>query len=467
MREHRVTATVRFRITAVATLVVFAVLATAGIALVVTQQRTLTGNLDDMLRAQAARGARILARGDGSAGLAALQGDDLVVQLNRDGAVVYESENLTTRRALAELPAGDASHESTRSIPGHDEELRILSRRVRTIDGVFVLHVAAGTDDIHESTRALTLSLPVAIPLVVAFLAALIWWLVGRTLRPVESIRTNVAEISGTDLMRRVPVPDGDDEVARLARTMNAMLDRVAEARARQEQFVADASHELRSPLTRIRTELEVELARPGGTNLASTSESVLDEVRHLQRLVEDLLVLAELDARGRGRRSDLLDLDEIVLREAERLRSEGKVAIDTAAVSAAQVRGDRGQLTRLVRNVAENASRHARSTVRFFLAEQEGVAVLSVADDGAGIPPEAREHVFERFTRLDDARTATARRNGAASTGLGLAIARDIASRHEGTITIGDAAGGGCAVTVSVPLADSRSTTRPKGAAR
>ena len=157
-------------------------------------------------------------------------------------------------------------------------------------------------DDIDESVSTLARSLLVGIPLVVAALALLLWWVVGRTLRPVEAIRAEVADIGGRDLHRRVPVPPGDDEVARLARTMNDMLERVDDAAQRQRRFVADASHELRSPLTRIRTELEVDLAHPGEADLLATHASVLDETVGLQRLADDLLLVVacgrEADAR-------------------------------------------------------------------------------------------------------------------------------------------------------------------------
>jgi signal transduction histidine kinase len=272
----------------------------------------------------------------------------------------------------------------------------------------------------------------VAIPAVALFIAALVWWLVGRTLRPVESIREEVATIGGTDLHRRVPQPKGGDEIARLARTMNGMLDRLEDATERQQQFVADASHELRSPLTRIRSELEVDLAHPETADLAATHESVLDETVGLQRLADDLLALARRDAGATAERREAVDLDDIVLRQARRLRADGRVGVGIAGVSAAQVQGDPDQLTRALRNLADNAARHAASAVDFTLSERDGVAILTVVDDGPGIPPEEQQRVFERFTRLDDARTA-----GDGGTGLGLAITRDIIGRHGGEIRI------------------------------
>ena len=289
---------------------------------------------------------------------------------------------------------------------------------------------ASPTDDIDESIAALRLTLAVAIPVVTAVLAGLIWWLVGRTLRPVEAIRRQVAGITGTNLHRRVPEPDGNDEIARLARTMNAMLDRVERASASQQRFVADASHELRSPLTRIRSELEVDLAHPGTADPGATHHSVLEEVEQMQRLVDDLLVLARHDNRpSMPAVTSVVDLDDIVLDEIHR-HPDAPVEIDTRAVSAAQVSGNPAHLARLIRNLLDNAIRHARTTVTVTLFEHEAMAILTITDDGPGIPTADHERVFERFTRLDFARTTA---DG--GSGLGLAIARAIVTDHQGTI--------------------------------
>jgi signal transduction histidine kinase len=286
-----------------------------------------------------------------------------------------------------------------------------------------------------------------------------VWWLVGRTLRPVEAIRREVAGIGagGAGLDRRVPVPAGDDEVSRLARTMNGMLDRIEDAARRQQRFVADASHELRSPLARVRAEVEVDLAHPGGADPDATAASVLAEVVAMQHLVDDLLALARADAGVDAGERGPVDLDDLVDRQARRLRAAGRVAVDSRGVSAAQVVGDRDQLARAIGNVVDNAARHARTTVTLAVREDGGTAVVSVADDGPGIPPERRDDVFERFHRLDGARTAPA--GGA---GLGLAIAREIVVAHGGTIVVDPAHGPGARLVITLPLAPSPSTAAP-----
>jgi signal transduction histidine kinase len=263
-------------------------------------------------------------------------------------------------------------------------------------------------------------------------------------------MRREAAGIGGNDLTRRIPVPGGDDEVARLARTLNAMLDRIEGAARRQQRFVADASHELRSPLARIRTELEVDLAHPAGADPAATSRSVLAETIGMQALVDDLLVLARQDAGAAPARPAMaVDLDELVAEQVRRLRAEGRARVDAGEVGAAQVVGDAGRLRRALANVVDNAARHARSTVTISLAERDASAVMSVADDGPGIPAERHDEVFERFARLDGARSAST-----GGTGLGLAIARAIVVDHGGTIAVDPDHHPGARLVITLPLA-------------
>jgi signal transduction histidine kinase len=238
-----------------------------------------------------------------------------------------------------------------------------------------------------------------------------------------------------------------DDEVAGLARTMNGMLARVEQATARQRQFVADASHELRTPLTRIRSALEVELAHPSA-DVDAVHRGLLADTVHLQDLVNDLLFLARSESGAVGGERRPVDLDDLVLDEARRLRARGRVQV--SAVSAARTLGDARKLGRAVQNLGADAERHARRCVSFEVRECGGHSRLVVADDGDGIPPEHHATVFERFTRLDAART---RESGGA--GLGLAIVRDIVTRHGGTIAVESAVGAGARFVMNLPRAD------------
>jgi signal transduction histidine kinase len=236
--------------------------------------------------------------------------------------------------------------------------------------------------------------------------------------------------------------------VARLAHTMNAMLERLAGSAERQRRFVADAAHELRSPLARIRAELEVDAAHPATADPAATQVSVLEQTVALQRLVDDLLLLARGDAGVPDPdRAGSVDLDDVVGRLAVVRRGCG-ARIDLRCVAPVQVRGDEAQLARAVANLVDNAVRYARTTVTVALRDAGGTAVLTVADDGPGVPPDVGDAVFERFTRVDDARRA----EGGA--GLGLAIAREIAARHGGSLTLAPDGPPGARFELRMPVA-------------
>lgn len=447
---RRTTGSVRFRITAIAALTVLGVLAAGAISLTIVQHRLLLEGFDDTL-SQRADDMSAFVRADRVEDvLAGGSVEELIAQvLGPDGEVLAASPLLAGRPALADpLATGREAIDTIGDIGVEDGRLRVLARGVESPSGPVTVVVADDLEDIDRATVILAWSLAIAVPTLTALFAVLIWWLVGRTLRPVEAIRSRVASVDATDLHQRVPEPPGDDEIAQLARTMNGMLDRIDTATTRQQRFVADASHELRSPLTRMRTELEVDLLRPDAAEWRTTHRSLLEETGKMQHLVDDLLHLARSDAGAAALRDLAVDLDDIVLREAQRLRAETDLAIDTSAISAAQVRGDPDQLARAVRNVADNAARHARSRVSFSVAERDGSAVVAVTDDGEGIASELHDIVFERFARLDEARTSAQ-----GGSGLGLAITRDIVVRHGGTVTIDPTHGPGARFVIALPM--------------
>jgi signal transduction histidine kinase len=311
-----------------------------------------------------------------------------------------------------------------------------------------VLQVATRLDDVNEPTRIVVRSLAVAMPGVVVLIALLVWWLVGRTLRPVERIRAEMADITVHDLSRRVPEPGTGDDIDRLARTTNTTLATLEQAVARQQRFVADASHELRSPIARMRAALEVDQVDPAAADLAATHRGLLDDTVALQQLVEDLLHLTRSDARvAKARPPARVDLDVVLRNEVAAVSERGRVAVRVGAIDAAAVEGQPHELARAVRNLLDNAERHAASLVTVALTVLDGAAHLTIADDGPGIPIADRERVFERFARLDDARTIAS-----GGTGLGLAITREIVADHRGTVVVeGD---GETRLVVTLPLA-------------
>ncbi|MER7517052.1 HAMP domain-containing sensor histidine kinase [Streptomyces sp. NPDC126499] len=299
----------------------------------------------------------------------------------------------------------------------------------------------------------------------VALLTGLLTHLTAvQSLRPVEAIRRRLEHISGRSLDQRVPVPATDDVIADLARTTNRTLDRLEQASVRQRQFVADAAHELRSPLAGLRAQLESALRHPEGVEWPEVVGEAVQDVVRLQALANDLLLLARMDGAPRADAAEeevgLGPLIEDLLREHRHLPVARGLDLDGGAPAHAYVNGNPAQLERLLRNLLDNACRHARSRVTVRCAEVGGARwELSVEDDGPGIPVADRERVFERFTRLDAAR---ARSDGGA--GLGLAIAREIAVRHGGTLAVADGDGdrGGARLVAHLPAGG-----RPAGGAQ
>ncbi|MFD9208230.1 sensor histidine kinase [Streptomyces sioyaensis] len=267
----------------------------------------------------------------------------------------------------------------------------------------------------------------IGLPLLLVVVAGVTWLVTRRALRPVEGIRGEMAAITAsTDLSRRVPVPSSRDEIGRLARTTNETLAALELSVERQRRFVADASHELRSPIASLRTQLEVAVAHP---ELLDVPGAVVDTVR-LQRLAADLLLLARLDA-GERPADTRVELAAMV-REETSQRVADRVPVRIGELAGGEVAGSRGQLARVLGNLLDNAQRHADGSVRVAVVREGEELALRVEDDGPGVPESERERIFERFVRLDDAR---ARDDGGA--GLGLAIARDVAVRHGGSLAV------------------------------
>ncbi len=267
-----------------------------------------------------------------------------------------------------------------------------------------------------------------------------------------EAIRAEVEAISASTLDRRVPVPRSGDEVARLANTMNAMLDRLEDASTRQQRFVADASHELRSPVTAIRTQLEVALRTATPGEWPEIADRLLAEEARLEAVIADLLLLASLDEGADQGERVVVDVTEIVEEEARRRvpDREGivvEVDPDGTGAAPAQVHASRTQLRRAVGNLLDNAGRHASTTVRAAVHVRDGRVRVLIDDDGPGIPEADRERAFERFTRLDGHRA-----RGAGGAGLGLSLVRRIAERHGGTAHVDTAPLGGARVVVDLP---------------
>jgi signal transduction histidine kinase len=375
---------------------------------------------------------------------AAGEPDEVFTQvLDQSGAVVAASPNLIGRRALTALRPGETTRVAT---PLDESEFVVAAAGSVTARGPRTVLVGRSLSYSEESGLAVIGLLAAGLPLLLVVVSLTTWKVVGRALAPVEAIRTEVDEISATQLHRRVPQPPGHDEIVRLAATMNRMLARLEDAQARRRRFTSDAGHELRSPVAGLRQHAEVAAAHPNATSVPELAAVVLAETKRVQDLVEDLLLLSTADE-GRRLAERPVDLDDLVLEQAAKLRTASVPSIDTSAVSGGRVRGDPDRLQRVVCNLLENAVRHARTTVVVSLRVEGPFVVLDVDDDGTGIPASHRERVFERFVRLDEARS---RDKG--GTGLGLAIVAETVAAHRGTVLATDRPGGGARLRVRLP---------------
>ena len=438
----------RVRTTVAATALVGLALLAGGFALVLAMRDALTDEVRNVARVRAADTAAALEAGTPPSFVAAgldQDDDDAFIQiLDGDGTVVAASPLVAGNPAVASLDPGESAEVT---VTGEDDEYLAVAADA----GRYTVIAGRTLDTVGESTGVVTDLLLIGLPILLVVAALTIWLMVGRALAPVESIRREVDAISSADLDRRVPSPHGNDEIARLATTMNDMLERLERGQARQRRFVADASHELRSPVASIRQHAEVAQAHPDRTTVGALAETVAAENLRVERLVDDLLLLARADEHTLQLQQRPVDLDDLVFEEAHRLREATSLRVDTARVSAGRVSGDRGALWRALSNLGDNAVRHASSQVAFTLGEQDGAVVLDVDDDGPGIPPDERQRVFERFVRLDNARA-----RDAGGSGLGLAIVAEVVGAHRGTISIGSSGLGGARFEVRLPAIDS-----------
>ncbi|MGY3204126.1 sensor histidine kinase [Streptomyces sp. TE5632] len=372
-------------------------------------------------------------------------GDDEDETEDPDDDSVEAEESQEADDDAPSLAPGETSRRTTFSngaatIGGETADYRFAAVDVRTHErGLLTVYAGSPLAAEHSAVRTALTVMLIGFPLLAALVAAMTWVLTGRALRPVAAIREEMAAITASeDLTRRVPEPATHDEIARLARTTNETLAALETSVERQRSFVADASHELRSPIASLRTQLEVAAAHP---ELLDLDGAVEDTVR-LQHLAADLLLLARLDA-GERPVEGRVDLAALAREEAA-----GRTGV-TVDAETAEVAGSRGQLGRVLGNLLDNGRRHAREKVSVTVRCEGGWAVLGVADDGDGVAEADRERIFQRFVRLDDARS---RDDGGA--GLGLAIARDVAVRHGGTLTAGAAPAGGALFELRLPLA-------------
>ncbi|MBC2901559.1 sensor histidine kinase [Streptomyces cupreus] len=405
-RARRELRAVRVRATVIAVLAVALALVAGGVALVFGLRTELSNDVRDAARDRAGEVARVIEAGRGVSTLAVSADDEEFLQVvAEDGTVVAASDNVEGRPALARLAPGGST-----TVETDLDEDKFLVVAVGAKDGDRDLTVLDGRapSGVAEATWTVTRLLLIGVPVLLVLAAAATWAAVGRTLR------------------------------------------RVARAEAAQRRFVSDASHELRSPVAAVRQHAEVALAHPERADPDALAGTVREEAVRMQRLVDDLLLLARADESALAATRRPVDVDDLVLEEARSLRSGTDLAIDSTGVGAARVIGDSEALRRLVRNLGENAARHARARVAFALTDTgDGQVRLTVEDDGPGVPPADRKRVFDRFVRLDESRA-----RGAGGAGLGLAIVAEVAAAHRGRAEVGEGDLGGARFVVTLPSA-------------
>lgn len=426
---------------AVAVIVALALTISGG-AFVVLLRSSLISNIDSAAIARSQDIASLAQGGSLPSVLPPGREVSLVQVIDSAGRVVSASADIRGEGEIAHLrPIGGAVTRTVSDLPiGDGDPYRLTATSAASPSGELIVYVATSLEQVEAGMRTVTTALLIGLPLLFLLVCGLAWWITGRALRPVEAIRSKVEAISGRVSGGRVPEPPRNDEIGRLARTMNDMLDRLESASQAQRRFVSDASHELRSPLATVRAGIEVALAHPDTSDLESVGRVVLEENARLERLVDDLRLLAESDEGALASVRVPVDLDEVVMDEVARLGALEGPAIDVRGVSGARVVGDREQLRRVVRNLLDNARRHAHGEVRIELFSVVGAALFKVFDDGGGIPDEDRDRVFERFARLDKAR---ARDDG--GSGLGLAIVKEIVVAHQGEVQVSETPIGTC----------------------
>lgn len=442
----------RARLTAVTAGLLFVALAIGAVLLMAFLDRGRLAVLDEVVLERVAVVADLSGEGRLPAALPVTQPGEIVQVLDAEGRVLASSP--TASRTLPVLPAevvsvwrdeaGEAPLARTMRT-AYDGEARV-ALMAATSGGAPVSVVASvPLGEVRGVLRALGITLVVVVPTLTALLAVAIWVALGRALHPVEHLRRAAAQVARAGGPGALPVPPGDDELAALARTLNEMLDRLEVAAARQRAFVADAAHELRSPLAAARASLEVARAHPSAYSGTELAEDLEGEVLRMQALVDDLLLLARVGSAP----SAVADLDlAAVASEGVSTSRAGSAISGGPAVEVAGAgrgRGEAVSLVRVVRNLVDNARRHARTRVVVTVAD----GAITIDDDGAGVAVADRERVFERFVRLDEAREREA-----GGSGLGLAIAREIARDTGGDVVLEASPWGGVRAILRVPFA-------------
>ena len=452
---------VRRRATATAVTVVALALVAGGLLLLVLLQNSLISTTAASSEAKSAQVTALITSEDVSEAGQSLadtaRSGQYVQIISPEGRVVASSERSARTIALTDLRpgAGETMTDTVTSLQSVEDadEFLIVASGVDTEDGTYTVVVASTVQVQADSVTTVAWFLLGATPLLLVVVGLAVWFLVGRSLRQVERIRGQVDHIDASRLSERVEVPGTNDEIHRLALTMNSMLDKLQTSDGEQRRFVSDASHELRSPLATISAGLEIAVADPSGDTWHELQELLSGETARMRYLVDDLLTLAKANDGGIQIADQDVDLDDVLATEIRRLRPLTAHTI-RASIVPARVTGDAQRLGQVLRNVLDNANRHARFVIAIELTSGPDGVRLVIDNDGDPVAEADRERIFRRFVRLDASRS---RESG--GSGLGLAIAAGIMSAHHGTITASQAPSGDCRFELHLPSSSGLST--------
>ncbi|HXO80433.1 MAG TPA: ATP-binding protein [Mycobacterium sp.] len=443
------------RSAATSAVVVLVAFAFAGAAFDLILYRTLLAGVDDATAGRARTIVDALHSGSpdalDSALLATTQRVVAIQLIAPDGTVVKRAGSAP---ATPLIPINEFDFNLRRGMPDDavaDDDMRVSGQKVNARSGQYTVLVGGGSEAVEAIVRTVALLVAGTAPIIAGVAATATYRLVRRSLQSVDAIRSRVAEISTSDLAERVPVPTSRDEISALAVTMNEMLARLEAGHQAQQRFLSDASHELRSPLATIISGLEVAEAHPELLDAELAVDTLLPEAHRMRVLIEDLLLLARADEQSVVMRKEEVALDELAEVEAARVRREAGCTVH-ADICPSRLTADPAGMSRMIRNLVDNAVRHANSLIVIEVSSRDRTAILSIGDDGPGIAPAERTRVFERFVRLDSDRS---RSSGGA--GLGLAIVAEVVAAHGGTVSIDDRPGGGTKVTVALPQHSNR----------
>ena len=456
-KRGRLGGNIRDRVTTATTLVVGIALVIAGVTLLLILEQLLVAGVDNALSSRASELTVQSESGTVKGTISGTAGDTSLVQiLSSNGTVIASTSNVTGEAPiLPRHPALRATTKTTVSDSPLDTgtEFRVLAQPIALPDGPGWIYVASSLGQVTAAVNQVRNLFLAGLPVVLVVIAVIAWLSVRQSLKPVESIRRRAAEITAADLSQRVPVPRGSDEIAHLAQTVNDLLGRIEQAATRQQQFVGDASHELRSPLAALQIQIDIALANAKSSDLGAELAPMSGQVKRMTMLIEDLLFLAKSTEARPMVLPALVDLDEIVFEEVARLRALGGPKIVTSVLSAQRVEGSYRDISRMVRNVGDNAHDHARAKIFISLRVTNKFAEIVVTDDGVGVAQADREQIFSRFSRLDGSRVRDSRGGGS---GLGLSIARQIAESAAGSLFVRDRGDGhqGAEFVIRLPVA-------------